>query len=311
VVMDRLRQGRMKLDDMLPVSTEAWRMGGSKMFVKVGDTVAVQDLLRGVIVDSGNDACIVLAESISGSQSEFANLMNDYGKKLGLINSHFLNATGWPDDGHYMCCRDIATLAADIIREFPQYYHFFAEKTFNYDNIEQQNRNPLVERGLADGLKTGHTEAGGFGVVASTDRDGRRVILVLNGMNTNRERTEESQRLMNWAFSNFEDVTLFAGADPVDHAPVWLGASPTVPLVTGHDLVVTMPRNWRNHAKLQISYDEPVRAPVAKGTTLGKLNLAGDGVPAMEVPLVAGEDVPKMSLPGRAFAVLTHFVTGG
>ena len=310
IVLDRLRQGRMKLDDQLPVSEAAWRMGGSKMFVRIGTTVSIEDLLRGVIVDSGNDACIVLAEAISGSQSEFANLMNDYGKKLGLINSHFLNPTGWPDDGHYMCCRDIATLAADIIREFPQFYHFFNERTFNYNNIEQQNRNPLVERGMADGLKTGHTEAGGFGVVASTERSGRRVILVLNGMNTNRERTEESERLMDWAFSNFEDVTLFAAGEPVDQAPVWLGASPTVPLVGTHDLVVTMPRNWRSHAKVQVSYETPVRAPVAKGAALGKLTLGGNGVPAMDVPLVAGVDVPKMSLPGRAFSVLTHFVTG-
>ncbi|HTW72906.1 MAG TPA: D-alanyl-D-alanine carboxypeptidase family protein [Acetobacteraceae bacterium] len=310
IVLDRLRQGRMKLDDQLPVSEDAWRMGGSKMFVKVGDTVSVQDLLRGVIVDSGNDACIVLAEAISGSQAQFANLMNDYGKKLGLINSHFLNPTGWPDDGHYMCCRDIATLAADIIREFPQYYHFFDEKTFTYDNITQQNRNPLVMRGMADGLKTGHTDAGGYGVVASTDRNGRRVILVLNGMPSWNQRVEQSERLMDWAFANFDDVTLFAAAQPVDEAPVWLGESPTVPLVAGHDLVVTMPRNWRNHAKMQISYDAPVRAPVAKGAPLGKLTLSGDGVPAMEVPLVAGVDVPKMSLPGRAFAVVTHFVTG-
>ncbi|HUN39300.1 MAG TPA: D-alanyl-D-alanine carboxypeptidase family protein [Acetobacteraceae bacterium] len=310
IVLDRLRQGRMKLTDQLPVSETAWRMGGSKMFVKVGDTVSVDDLLRGVIVDSGNDACIVLAEAISGSQEQFANLMNDYAKKLKLINSHFMNPTGWPADDHYMCCRDIATISGDIIREFPQFYHFFNDKTFTYDNITQQNRNPLVMRGMADGLKTGHTDAGGYGVVASTDRDGRRVILVLNGMPSWNQRVEQSERLMDWAFSNFEDVTLFSAAQPVDQAPVWLGAASTVPLVPGHDLVVTMPRNWRNHAKMQISYEEPVRAPVTKGTPLGKLTLSGDGVPGMEVPLVAGVDVPKMSLPIRAFAVLTHFVTG-
>jgi len=310
ILLDRLRQGRMKLTDQLPVSADAWRMGGSKMFVRVGDTVSVQDLIRGIIVDSGNDACIVVAEAISGSQGQFASLMNDYAKKLGLINSHFMNPTGWPDDDHYMCCRDIATLAADIIREFPEYYHFFSDRTFTYDNITQQNRNPLVMNGMADGLKTGHTDAGGYGVVASTDRNGRRVILVLNGMPSWNQRVEQSERLMDWAFANFEDVTLFAAAEPVDEAPVWLGESPTVPLVAGHDLVVTMPRNWRNHAKMQIAYDEPVRAPVTKGTPLGKLTLSGDGVPAMEVPLVAGVDVPKMGLPGRAFAVLTHFVTG-
>ena len=286
-------------------------MGGSKMFVQVGTQVGVEDLIRGVVVDSGNDACIVLAEAISGSEEQFAELMNDTAKKLGLTNSHFMNCTGWPADDHYMSCHDIATLAGDIIRQFPQYYHYDSEKTFRYDNIEQGNRNPLVQKGLADGLKTGHTDAGGYGVVASTKHGDRRIILVLNGMATMRERAEQSERLMDWAFANFDDVLLFAADDPVDQAPVWLGASPTVPLVPQHELVVTMPRNWRNHAKMQISYDAPVRAPVVKGAPLGKLMLSGDGVPAMNVTLVAGVDVPKMSLPGRAFAVLTHFVTGG
>jgi D-alanyl-D-alanine carboxypeptidase (penicillin-binding protein 5/6) len=310
IVYQRLAQGRMKLDDQLPVSERAWRMGGSKMFVQIGTTVAVEDLIRGIVVDSGNDACIVLAESISGSEEQFADLMNDTAKKLGLNNSHFLNSTGWPADGHYMSCRDIVTLAADIIRQFPQYYHYDSEKTFKYNNIEQGNRNPLVQKGTADGLKTGHTDAGGYGVVASTKRDDRRVILILNGMDSMRERSEESERLMDWAFTNFEDVTLFAAGDVVEAAPVWLGDSPTVPLVGEHDLTVTMPRNWRKNAKVQISYDAPIRAPVAKGALLGKLTVAGDGVPSMDVPLVAGADVPKLSLPGRAMAVVSHYVTG-
>jgi D-alanyl-D-alanine carboxypeptidase (penicillin-binding protein 5/6) len=310
IVYERLASGRMKLDDQLPVSEKAWRMGGSKMFVQIGSTVAVEDLIRGIVVDSGNDACIVLAESISGSEEQFADLMNDTAKQLGLTNSHFMNATGWPADDHYMSARDIATLAGDIIRQFPQYYHYDSEKTFKYNNIEQGNRNPLVQKGTADGLKTGHTEAGGYGVVASTKRGDRRVILVLNGMNTMRERSEESERLMDWAYANFEDVTLFAAGDVVDEAPVWLGASPTVPLVGAHDLTVTMPRNWRKNAKVQISYDAPVRAPVTKGAVIGKLSVAGDGVPSMDVPLLAGADVPKLSLPGRAMAVLSHYVTG-
>jgi D-alanyl-D-alanine carboxypeptidase (penicillin-binding protein 5/6) len=311
IVFQRLKQGRMKLDDQLPVSEKAWRMGGSKMFVQIGTTVPVEDLIRGMIVDSGNDACIVFAEAISGSEEQFADLMNDTAKKLGLTNSHFMNATGWPADDHYMSVRDIATLSGDIIRDFPQDYHYFAEKTFKYNNIEQGNRNPLVQKGVADGLKTGHTDAGGFGVVASTMRGDRRVILVLNGMATSRERSEESERLMDWAFANFEDVTLFAAGDTVDQAPVWLGDSPTVPLVGGRDLTVTMPRNWRRNAKVQISYDAPIRAPVLKGTKLGKLTVGGDGVPSMDVPLLAGVDVPKLSLPGRAMAVLAHIVTGG
>jgi D-alanyl-D-alanine carboxypeptidase (penicillin-binding protein 5/6) len=311
IVYSRLADGRMKLTDQLPVSEKAWRMGGSKMFVQVGTTVAVQDLIRGIIVDSGNDACIVLAESIAGSEEQFAELMNQTAKELGLTHSHFLNATGWPDDGHYMSVRDIATLAWHIIHDFPQYYHFDSEKTFKYNNINQDNRNPLVQRGTADGLKTGHTEAGGYGLVASSMRNGRRIIIVLNGMATMRERAEEGERLMDWAFANFEDVTLFTAADVVDRAPVWLGTSPSVPLVTGKDLVVTMPRNWQQAAQVKVSFQSPVTAPVAKGASLGTITLSGQGVPGGQWPLLAGEPVARLGLPGRAMAVLARMVMGG
>ncbi|HEX5327998.1 MAG TPA: D-alanyl-D-alanine carboxypeptidase family protein [Acetobacteraceae bacterium] len=310
IVYSRLKAGRMKLDDMLPVSEKAWRMGGSKMFVQINSQVRVEDLIRGIEVDSGNDACIVLAEAISGSEQQFADLMNETAKKLGLTHSQFKNSTGWPEDGHYMSCRDIATLASDIIRQFPEYYHYASEKTFKFSNIEQQNRNPLVQRGTADGLKTGHTEAGGYGLVASSLRGGRRVVLVLNGMSSMHERSEESERLMDWAFTNFEDVTLFAAGDVVEHASVWLGVARTVPLVGAGNLVVTMPRNWRKTAKIAVAFDAPVRAPVVRGTVIGKLSVSGEGVPDMQVPLLAGADVPRLGLPGRAVAVLAHYVTG-
>ncbi len=310
IVYSRLKDGRLKLDDQLTVSEKAWRMGGSKMFVQVGSQVRVEDLIRGIEVDSGNDACIVLAEAISGSEEQFAELMNETVKKLGLSNSHFMNSTGWPADGHYMSCRDIATLAGDIIRQFPDYYHYASEKTFRYDNIEQGNRNPLVQRGTADGLKTGHTEAGGYGLVASTLRGARRVILVLNGMDSMRERAEEGERLMDWAFANFEDVTLFTAEQTVENVPVWLGESRTVPLVGGKDIVLTMPRNWRKTAKVDVAYDAPVRAPVSRGAKLGMLTVSGHGVPDMQVPLLAGQDVPRLGLPGRAVAVLAHYVGG-
>jgi D-alanyl-D-alanine carboxypeptidase (penicillin-binding protein 5/6) len=310
IVYDRLKQGKLKLDDELPVTERAWRMAGSKMFVQLGSQVKVEDLIRGVIVQSGNDACIVLAEGIAGSEEQFAELMNQKGKEIGLQHSVFKNSTGWPDPEHKMSARDIAVLARRIIKDFPEYYHYDSEKTFKYNGIEQGNRNPLVQKGTADGLKTGHTEAVGYGLVASGERNGRRVIVVLNGLPTMRERAEEGERLLDWAFTNFEDVTLFSAGDVVEKVPVWLGSSPTVPLVGGRDLVVTMPRNWRKTAKVSVSYDSPVRAPVAKGDAIGKLVVSGDGVPAMDVPLLAGEDVPKLSLPGRAISVLSHFVTG-
>lgn len=312
IVYQRLKDGRLKLNDMLPVSEKAWHMGGSKMFVQLGSSVSVEDLIRGVVVQSGNDACIVLAEAIAGSEPQFVEIMNDTAKKLGLTHTHYANCTGWPDPDQYMSVRDIATLAADLIRTFPQYYHYDTEKSFKYNNIEQYNRNPMVQRGTADGLKTGHTEAGGYGLVASTLRSGRRVVLVLNGLETMRERAEESERLMDWAYTNFDDVTLFASGDPVEQAPVWLGVTRTVPLVGTHGVMVTLPRNWRQTAKIQISYDTPVRAPVSLGTTLGKLAVSGQGVPEqMDVPLVAGADVPKLGWPGRAVAVLEHYVGVG
>jgi serine-type D-Ala-D-Ala carboxypeptidase (penicillin-binding protein 5/6) len=253
----------------------------------------------------------VFAEAIGGSEEQFVDLMNQKTKDLGLTSSYFKNSTGWPDPEQHMSCRDIATLALRIIRDFPEYYHYDSEKTFKYNGIEQGNRNPMVQKGTADGLKTGHTDAGGYGLVVSSKRGDRRVIAVLNGLESMHQRAEESERLMDWSFANFEDVTLFTAGDVVERVRVWLGTAPTVPLVGGRDLVVTMPRNWRKSASVKVTYDAPIYAPVAKGTTLGKLTVLGQGVPAMEVPLLAGDDVPKLSLPGRAIAVVSHYVTGG
>jgi D-alanyl-D-alanine carboxypeptidase (penicillin-binding protein 5/6) len=310
IVYSLLKSGRLKLDQELPVSEKAWRTGGSKMFVPYPGSVKVEDLIRGVVVDSGNDACVVFAEAISGSEEQFVELMNETAKKLGLDHSYFRNCNGLPDPEQKMTARDIATLATALIRNFPEYYHYDSEKTFRFNNIEQQNRNPLVQKGTGDGLKTGHTDEGGFGVCASSMRNGRRVILVLNGMTSMHQRAEEAERLMDWAFREFEDVTLFAANQPVEHAPVWLGASPTVPLMGEGALVVTMPRNWQKKAQIAIDYESPIRAPVKKGTVVGKLVVTGQNVPQLNVPLVAGADVPKLSLPGRAVAVVTHYVTG-
>ena len=310
LVYERLKQGRLKLDDELPVSEKAWRMQGSKMFVPLGGSVKVEDLIRGIIVQSGNDAAIVLAEALGGSEEQFVEQMNAKAKQLGLTHSFFKNCTGWPDPEQHMSCRDIATLSGAIIRDFPEYYHYDAEKTFRYDGIEQGNRNPMVQKGTADGLKTGHTDAGGYGLVASSNRNGRRLILVLNGLESMHQRAEESERLMDWGFFNFEDVMLFSSGDVIEHVPVWLGTEPAVPVVAGRDLTVTMPRNWRKKASVKLSYDAPLTAPVGKGDTVGQLTLTGDGVPHLDVPLLAAADVPRLGLPGRAMAVLSKYVTG-
>ena len=311
LVYERLKQGRLKLDDQLTVSERAWKMGGSKMFVQVGTQVRVEDLIRGVIVQSGNDAAIVLAESVAGSEEQFVEMMNAKAKVLGLKHSQFRNCTGWPDPEQHMSVRDIATVARHIIMDFPEYYHYDAEKSFKYNNIDQENRNPLVQKGTADGLKTGHTEAGGFGLAASAIRGGRRVVLVLNGMTSMHERAEEGERLMDWCFANYEDVTLFSAGDTIERAPVWLGTAKDVPLVAGRDLTVTMPRNWRDNAAVKVSFDSPVRAPIMKGDVVGKLTLGGKGVPPLNVPLLAGADVPRLGLPGRAMAMLSHLTGGG
>jgi serine-type D-Ala-D-Ala carboxypeptidase (penicillin-binding protein 5/6) len=312
IVYSKLASGQLKLNQTLLVSEKAWRMGGSKMFVPLGGQVSVEDLIQGMIVQSGNDAAIVLAEGIAGSEDQFVEMMNAEAKRLGLTNSHFMNCMGWPNADHYMSVRDIATLATDLIRAFPQYYHYGSEKSFKYDNIEQANRNPLVQMELADGLKTGHTEAGGYGLVASANRNGRRIVEVLNGMTAMRERGGDGERLLEWAFDSFEDVTLFAAGAPVDNPKVWLGTSSTVPLVSNTPIIVTMPRNWRRTAKIAVRYLSPVAAPVTRGTALGHLTVSGQGVPdSPTVPLVAGNDVLRLGLPGRALAVMTHYVTGG
>lgn len=310
IVYSKLKSGELKLDQTLPVSENAWRMQGSKMFVELGAMIKVEDLIRGMIIQSGNDACLVLAEGIAGSETQFVALMNDTAKKIGLKNSYFKNCTGWPDPEHHMSCRDIATLAKRIIKDFPDYYHYDKEKTFTYHGIVQYNRNPLVQRDLADGLKTGHTDAGGYGVVGSAERNGRRVIMVLNGMPTSKARVEESVRLLSWSFANFENVQLFTASDIIENAPVWLGTKPTVPLVGGEDVVLTLPHGWRSRIKVKVRYDSPIPAPVLRGDELGTLSISGERLPSAEIKLLAGEDVGRLGLFGRALARLTHSATG-
>jgi len=311
LVYDRLQKGKLKPTDIMTISARAAAMGGSKMFLEAGKTVVVEDLIRGVIVASGNDAATVLAESIGGTEEKFVEMMNAKAKELGLRKSVFRNPTGWPDPEQVMSAHDIATLAHAIITDFPEYYKYDSERSFKYNNIEQENRHPMVQAGTADGLKTGHTDAGGFGLVASSLRDGRRMIMVLNGMTSMHERAKESERVMNWAFANFENVTLFSANEVIDNAPVWLGQDKTVPMVGGKDLVVTLPRSWRETASIRIGYQAPVKAPVVKGQPIGLLTLRGQGVPSMDVNLLAGNDVARLSLPMRGLAVVSHFVSGG
>jgi serine-type D-Ala-D-Ala carboxypeptidase (penicillin-binding protein 5/6) len=303
-----LHQGRLRLDQGLPVSEKAWRMQGSKMFVPLGEQVPVEQLIQGMVIQSGNDACIVLAEGIAGSEDQFVALMNDEARKMGLSNTNFRNCTGWPDPQHYMSVRDIATLARHIIGDYPEYYHFFSERSFKFNNIDQGNRNVLVDKGLADGLKTGHTEAGGFGLCASSDHGGHRVIVVLNGMPSSKVRVQEGERLMEWAFANFELATVLKAGTVVEEAPVWLGTDKTVGLTVASDLVMTLPTGWRSRLHAHATYDAPVPAPIRRGQPIGQLVLSGDGFAGATVPLVAGNSVERLALPARAMAALGHLV---
>jgi D-alanyl-D-alanine carboxypeptidase (penicillin-binding protein 5/6) len=310
-VFEQLKAGRLQLDQTLPVSERAWRMGGSKMFVELGSQIRVEDLIRGVIVQSGNDACIVLAEAISGSEQQFAELLNETGRRIGLQNSTFRNSTGWPDPEHRMTCRDLATLARRIINDFPEFFPYYNERSFRFNNISQDNRNPLLARVPgADGLKTGHTDEAGYGLTGTAKRGDRRVIMVVNGLPSMRARAEESERLMEWAFREFEAVVLFRAQDTIEEVPVYLGERSKVPMVGGRDLVLTLPRQWRSRLQVRLRYDAPLTAPVARGQQIGEMLVGGQGVPELRVPLLAGADVERLGIVSRIPAVLSRMVFG-
>ena len=311
MVFERLRDGSLSLDDKLTVSEKAWRKGGSKMFVEVGNQVRVEDLLRGVIIQSGNDACIVLAEGLAGSEEAFAQQMTAKAQEIGLSNSNFVNSTGWPDDNHYVTARDLATLAKRVIVDHPDSYHYYSEKEFTWNGIRQGNRNPLLYKNIgADGLKTGHTEAAGYGLTASAVQNGRRLILVVNGLPSVKARSDESERLLSWGFREFNNYALFKAGDTVDDAPVWLGAEDTVPLVVADDLTVTLPRSDRNGMQVQVVYDSPIPAPIPAGQEIAKLRVSWPGGVPVEVPLQAGEDVEQLGPFGRIAASIKFLLLG-
>jgi D-alanyl-D-alanine carboxypeptidase (penicillin-binding protein 5/6) len=311
-VFTYLRDGKATLDDMLPVSEKAWRTQGSKMFVPLGGKVRIEDLLRGVIIQSGNDACIVLAEGLAGSEEAFVDQMNKKALELGLTGSHFTNVTGLPSPEHYMTPRDLAILAKHIITDFPEYYKFESEKEFTYNGIKQGNRNPLLYKDLgADGLKTGHTDEAGYCLTGSAVRDNHRIIMVLAGLPSMKSRFQESERLIEWAFREFGGYTLFKQGDSVDEAEVWLGTQAKVPLTVTSDAVVVIPRRARKDMKVTISYDKPIKAPIAKGQEIGKVIVTTPGVEPTEFPLVAAANVDRLGAIGRVGAALSYLVFGG
>jgi serine-type D-Ala-D-Ala carboxypeptidase (penicillin-binding protein 5/6) len=311
MVFERLHDGRLQLDDELTVSEKAWRMGGSKMFVEVGKRVKVGDLLRGIIVQSGNDACIVVAESLAGSEEAFAEQMTARAHELGLTQTTLKNASGWPDPGHVMSVRDLATLAGIIISEYPEYYEMFSETEFEFNGIRQYARNPLLRGDVgADGLKTGHTEDAGYGLTASATRDGRRLILVVAGLETPGQRARESERLLEHGFRDFKAYELFHAGQTVESAPVWLGDQETVPLITDQSVVLTLTPEARRALEVKVVYDGPVPAPVALGAPVAQLEITAPGIEPRRVPLIAGEEIQEAGLLGRMSSALGYLIWG-
>ena len=288
VVMRELAGGNVKLSDEVLVSNKAWRTPGSRMFIEVGKRVSVEELLKGMIIQSGNDASVALAEHIAGSEETFANLMNEHATRLGMRDTHFVNSTGLPDENHYTTAEDVALVTMATIREFPEYYAWYAEKDFTFNDIRQHNRNRLLWRDESvDGVKTGHTEAAGYCLVAAAKRDDMRLISVVMGTESEDARAKESQSLLNYGFRFFETHRLYGPGEPLASPRIWKGAVETVGAGLAKPLYVTIPRRQYQNLQASLSIKPQIMAPVQKGEILGKVLITLDGETVVEEPLQA------------------------
>lgn len=311
MLFSKIKQGTVSLQDTFPVSEYAWRKGGSKMFVEVGDRVTVEDLIRGIIIQSGNDASIVVAEALYGSEEAFAREANQKALEMGMESTILRNATGWPDPEHMTTARDLAILALRTIKDFPDLYQYYNERSFTYAGIRQGNRNPLLYRNMgADGLKTGHTEAAGYGLTSTVERNGRRLILVVNGLESVKSRGAESERLLEWGFREYTNVNLFRGGEVVESAEVWLGDRKRIPLTIDDELIVTIPRNARKDMKVAVVYDGPVPAPISAGEHIADLVISAPGLDDRVIPLKAAESVNRLGFIGRILSAVKYIVWG-
>lgn len=311
VIFAELAQGNISLDDMVPVSERAWKMGGSRMFIDPSMQVSVGDLLKGVIIQSGNDASVALAEFAAGSEEAFAGVMNHYAEVLGMTGTHFMNATGWPDENHYTTARDIATLSAAIIRDFPEYYPWFSEKEFTFNEIRQHNRNTLLWRDPAvDGLKTGHTESAGYCLASSANREGMRLISVVMGSSSENSRASESQSLLNYGFRFFETVQLYEARDELAEAEIWKGTVETAPVGIAEPMFVTIPRGRYEDLDAQVSLNPQLEAPLATDTEVGQLSVNLDGELVAQRPLIMLGEVESAGFFGRSWDGLMLWVDG-
>ncbi len=311
MVFDAIKQGRLRLDQKVPISERAWKMQGSKSFVELGNQVKVEDLIRGMIVQSGNDATVALAEAVGGTEDGFASMATARAKELGMTGTNFTNATGWPDPNHYSTVRDLSTLALHLMEDFPEYYHYYGEREFTYHGIKQQNRNPLLSMNIgADGIKTGHTAENGYGLIGSALQNGRRLLLVVNGLPDEKARADEAARLMQWGFSATGVYPLVKAGAVMDEAAVWLGQSKAVDLVIKQDITMAMSRESRNALKADVVLQEPVPAPVSAGQELGKLRLTLATGEVKDYPLYAKDSIPALGFMGRLKAKFNHYILG-
>jgi D-alanyl-D-alanine carboxypeptidase (penicillin-binding protein 5/6) len=314
VTFEAIRDGRLTLDERLPVSRHAMGYGGSTMFLDTTDRVRVEDLLRGIIVLSGNDACAVIAEALSpdGTEAGFARFMTQRAQQLGMTNSTFMNSNGWPAAGHRMSMRDLALLSRRLIEDFPGFYPMFAEKEFAFDGRAPRNvhnRNPMLGLGIgADGLKTGHTQEAGYGLTGSAKQGDRRIVFVISGLETARARAEEAESIVNWAFRQFVETSIVSAGTEVVRAEVWMGDETSVALTPAKDVRTLVPVLGGGNLNAEVVYNGPVRAPIAKGDELGELVFAPDGLPETRVPLVAARDVPKGGFAARLRTVSDHLL---
>ena len=309
LIFEALKSGKLKLTDTFPVSERAWRMQGSKMYVELNNSIKLEDLMRGIIVQSGNDACIVVAEGMAGSEEAFADRMNAKAKEFGMTGTHFVNSNGWPDPNHYTTAHDLEILARHLIADYPEYYHYFSELNYTYHGIKQGNRDPLLYKNVgADGIKTGHAEGPGYSLVSSGQQNGRRIIMVVQGLDSKKSRSDEALQLYQWAFRNFDNVTVAKANTALVQAPVWLGASETVGLAPKSDLVVTLPRDARGKLKATAVFDGPLAAPLAAGQQVGTLRLEAPGMAPMEVPMVTTSAVERLGAFGRMIAAAKYLI---
>ena len=308
---DRLKNTDLSIENECLVSAKAYKMGGSRTFLEIDDKVSIDELLKGIIIQSGNDASVALAECLAGTEDDFAKLMNVYAKRLGMINTNFLNSSGWPEDDHYSTVYDLALLSNALIREFPDLYLYFSDKEFTYNDIKQPNRNKLLSSVQgADGLKTGFTKASGWGIAATAKRDNRRITTVINGTNSSRSRLNEASNLINWAFSQTSQKLLVDENQVIVEVDVWLGNKPRVNLVSSKKVVSTLSFDQIQLIKSSLQYKRPIEAPIKKGEVYGKLIIDIDGKPNIEVELISQESIASVNPISKVFAAMKYLIFG-